>query len=343
MATKKKMAIGTIIGWGLMLYLAWKAFAKGNGGNGAAVALKVYDEFGNILTNKSPVELEEGKAFGVEVTAQNKSTSLGTLVPATFTIKTSALINGLIVMPLISDPYNFIADEIHAFNYPAAINIPLGGAGKTGKVEARIISPENKEIAYDSEPILVKAQPVIPAADLLIYQADKAYLMKAPSSGAPGDVFYWADSVWYYDPTTRVWKGWSRTAPAYANDLTQITAGLFYSVDPNLFIEGQSYAAQMVLTNKTTQAGLPIAYNFSADSKYVDTKNIKVEPWTYNAQASEVATFYHYFSISPGTAGGVASITEVVYTTDRTLLLGGETLTIYIVAAPVKYQALVNV
>lgn len=106
------------------------------------------------LGGADPNALVEGTTYPVTVKVTNKSTKLGVASPATFTVKTSAVLAGVNLFTPVSEQATFAAGESKLFTYN--FTIPAESGGKSGSITATVFDPSMKQIAQGSLAIAVQ-------------------------------------------------------------------------------------------------------------------------------------------------------------------------------------------
>ena len=145
------------------------AMGKKPTGYGASVSLQIVDAAtGELVPHHSPLDLDEGGSYTLQLSVTNNSTRLEVLVGATLTMDVIAEVGD----PLAGTYIAFVADhfsyafgpgESRGWSYPFIV--PDGTAGRTGGAQGTVLNPTGGTVA--STPIL----PLTIIAAAIIYAA----------------------------------------------------------------------------------------------------------------------------------------------------------------------------
>ena len=121
----------------------------------ATIAIRVLDSNGNEVPHNSPVELEPGASYTVEVAVTNHSRYAGEPSAADLTTIIAAFTNGTDLIPETSTSDHYGPGQSHVFTW--ALDVPVGTPVSTGAIVVVVRDPGARKLAEESLPITIGA------------------------------------------------------------------------------------------------------------------------------------------------------------------------------------------
>lgn len=132
----------------LALLLKKKVFAMS-----AAVSMRVLDAQGQEVPHNSPVELEPGSSYTIEVTVANLSTSKGEPIGADLRTTVAAVVDSTPLMPTAQRTDSYGPSESLVLTWPLNISSDIGAA--SGAISAIVLDPNGNNLAAATLPITI--------------------------------------------------------------------------------------------------------------------------------------------------------------------------------------------